>query len=66
MQPAGSAKHPYEIWVMTQTSNSNNQKTSSKPKVKIISAWKYPGVSPINAPPPIPAEVWEELGISGK
>lgn len=32
MQPAGSQKHPYEIWVMI----SANAR-------KIISAWRYPG-----------------------
>ncbi len=36
MQPAGSVKHPYEIWVMIQ---------DMKGKRKIISAWRYPGVT---------------------
>jgi hypothetical protein len=30
-------------------------------KIIIISAWRYPGVSPIHEPPPIPEEVWEIL-----
>ncbi|MBI4094807.1 MAG: hypothetical protein HY435_01280 [Candidatus Liptonbacteria bacterium] len=34
MQPAGSAKHPYEIWVMFQDAGQRR---------KVISAWKYPG-----------------------
>lgn len=34
MQPAGSRKNPYEIWVMVQ---------DEKNKRKIISAWRYPG-----------------------
>lgn len=34
MQPAGSAKHPSEIWVMIQ---------DKKGERKIISAWRYPG-----------------------
>ncbi|MBI4085578.1 MAG: hypothetical protein HY432_03705 [Candidatus Liptonbacteria bacterium] len=34
MQPAGSAKHPYEIWIMLQ---------DEKSRRKIISAWRYPG-----------------------
>lgn len=34
MQPAGSTRNPYEVWVMVQDSNM---------KRKIISAWKYPG-----------------------
>ena len=37
MQRAGSKKHPYEVWVMYQL---------EKKKIKIISAWKYPGRSP--------------------
>lgn len=34
MQPAGTLKNPYEIWVMME--DTKNQR-------KIISAWKYPG-----------------------
>ncbi len=34
-------------------------------RVTIISTWRYPGVSPIGEPPPIPEEVWEELNKSG-
>jgi hypothetical protein len=30
-------------------------------KTRIISAWRYPGVSPLREPPPIPEEVWEIL-----
>ena len=36
MQITGSAKHPYEIWVMIQ---------DMKGKRKVISAWRYPGVT---------------------
>lgn len=46
MQVAGSAKHPYEIWVMVQ-------------KSKIISAWKYPGRTKIGEP--LPFEILEEI-----
>ncbi len=71
MQPAGSKKHPYEIWVMWATKFKNqNLKIKmtiqnaklTKFKIKqtlIISAWKYPGVSPVHEPPPIPDDVWE-------
>lgn len=41
MQPAGSKKHPYEIWVMVQKAKRKSQ--SAKCIVKVISAWKYPG-----------------------
>ncbi|TSC82390.1 MAG: hypothetical protein G01um101420_401 [Parcubacteria group bacterium Gr01-1014_20] len=36
MQRAGSGKHPYELWVMLE---------EGKTKRKIISAWRYPGVT---------------------
>jgi len=73
MQAAGSKKHPYEIWVMWQQ-KVKNQKGRTIPftrgrsltKIKIpekqiiiISAWKYPGESPVHEPPPIPNDVWE-------
>lgn len=89
MQPAGSPKHPYEIWVMWEikdnkdkiknrdviarrrvplerdatTKQSRGSATArdigggaAQKQFSIISAWKYPGVSPIHEPPPIPAE----------
>ncbi len=62
MQSAGSAKHPYEIWIMYQQKvKSSKLKGQSGGKITIISAWRYPGISPIGEPPPIPEEVWEEL-----
>lgn len=41
MQPYGSQKHPKEIWVMYQIFSQKNKK-----KKRIISAWRYPGISP--------------------
>lgn len=38
MCPAGSKKHPTEIWLMYQKTKEG--------KTKIITAWRYPGVSP--------------------
>lgn len=67
MQPAGSAKHPFEIWVMWQSKvKSQNSKVKTKfnlggEQIIIISAWRYPGVSPLREPPPIPDDVWEVL-----
>lgn len=70
MQPAGSKKHPFEIWVMWATSRKSHVANSKSPKTKfslgnqkitIISAWRYPGVSPLREPPPIPDDVWEAL-----
>jgi hypothetical protein len=69
MQPAGSKQHPYEIWVMwflagarDKTEAFNNKKNFNFNKqIKIISAWRYPGVSPIHEPPPIPDDVLEMI-----
>jgi len=60
MQAAGR-KRPYEIWVMYQIKKSKvkNQK-SKREKIIMISAWKYPGKSPIREPP-IPENVLENL-----
>ena len=52
MQKAGTKKHPTEIWVMYQT---------LKSKLRIISAWRYPGISPKREPPPIPEDALAEL-----
>lgn len=63
MQPAGSKKHPYEIWVMWTNSKSqianSKAKFNARQKTTIISTWRYPGISPIHEPPPIPEDVWE-------
>ena len=59
MQPAGSQKHPTEIWLMYQII-SQRSKTKGQ-KIRIISAWRYPGVSPISQPPPIPEDIAQEL-----
>jgi hypothetical protein len=47
----GGRKRLYEIWLMYQI---------KKSKIIMISAWKYPGKSPIKRPP-IPEEVLENL-----
>lgn len=56
MQRAGSKKHPYEIWLMYQTI-----KIKGNIRTKIISAWKYPGISPVGEPIPIPEDIAKEL-----
>lgn len=55
MQRAGTKKHPTEIWMMYQVEK------IKKIKIKIISAWRYPGKSPIGKPPPIPEDILAEL-----
>jgi len=54
MQRAGTKKHPTEIWLMYQ---------KGRKKIKIISAWRYPAVSPIGQPPPIPEDIFWELTL---
>ncbi len=49
MQPAGTQRYS-EIWVMYKLADK---------KIKIITAWRYPGVSPQRDP--IPKEVLEEI-----
>ena len=56
MQTTGTKKHSKEIWLMYQIVKSK-VKTQ---KLKVISAWRYPGKSPIGKPP-IPDDILEEL-----
>ena len=56
MQPAGTKQRPYEIWSMYAT--------RGKKKI-IITAWRYPGISPIRETIPIPADILEELKKEG-
>src|SRR3989344_76861 len=53
MQPAGSKKRPSEVWTMYQG--------IGEKKKKIISTWRYPGVSKAGKPIPIPEEILVEL-----
>jgi len=52
MQPAGTKKHPTEIWLMYQKAGK---------RIKIITAWRYPGISPTGKEIPIPADIISEL-----
>jgi len=66
MQPAGTKRYQ-EIWVMYKLIKPNNLKSkiknikfaTNKPKIKIITAWRYPGKSPEGNP--VPQEVIEEV-----
>lgn len=51
-----------EVWVMYQK-KSGGQSPLSSPTLKIISAWRYPGISPKRSP--IPEEIWQELENQG-
>jgi len=59
MQPAGTKKHPTEIWLMYQVIKSKSKIQNAK--IRIISAWRYPGISPIGEPPPIPEDILKDL-----
>ena len=69
MQPRGSAKTPQEIWVMYQLRRSKEsgfstaygKAVASEPKTRVISAWRYPGISPVGKKIPIPDEILQEL-----
>ncbi|OHB20444.1 MAG: hypothetical protein A2939_04390 [Parcubacteria group bacterium RIFCSPLOWO2_01_FULL_48_18] len=67
MQPASStAKHQTEIWVMykliaKQSSVQRMALQKHLAKIKIISCWRYPGISPLRQPPPIPEDILKEI-----
>ncbi len=52
MQPAGTKKHPTEIWLMYR---------KTKKRIKIITAWRYPTISPVGKEIPIPNDIISEL-----
>jgi hypothetical protein len=58
MQPSISSKNPYEIWVMYQEIGSLKGTLNQKKK-RIITAWRYPGKSPVRNP--IPEDVLREI-----
>ena len=66
MQPAGTKRYQ-EIWVMYKLAKRVNSKPQSKidsllgrqKKIRIITAWRYPGKSPERDP--IPDEIFEEI-----
>jgi len=52
MQKTGTKKHPTEAWLMFQKKGK---------KIRIISAWRYPGVTPIGQRPQIPQDTLNEI-----
>ncbi len=50
MQPAGNLKNPYELWVMI---------VEEKARRKIISAWRYPGITKPRES--LPSQIMREL-----
>ena len=74
MQKAGSIKNPQEIWVMYAEKRDKRQGTRDTkrnqlgglsfvagPKKIVITAWRYPGVSPIRDRVPLPEGLMAEL-----
>ena len=72
MQKTGSQKNPSEIWVMYQKKLLRKKRENSSldklknilergEKIIVISAWRYPGISP-QGPPPIPENIIREIG----
>lgn len=64
MQITGTKKHPTEAWMMYQLINSKSEARNQKQKIrklKIISAWRYPGRTPEGARPIIPEDVLRDL-----
>jgi len=70
MQPSGSKKRKEEIWVMwrekiknekLKSKNDNLKLKMNEPKIIIISAWRYPGQSPVGKRIQIPENVLEDL-----
>jgi hypothetical protein len=58
MQEGSNKKKPSEIWVMYSFPKKAKRKI-------VISAWRYPGVSPIGKQIPIPDDILEELKREG-
>jgi len=80
MQPSTNIKKPTEVWVMYQdkskvitrkrSERSNRRMTESQKlkagnKIVVISAWRYPGISPIGKKITIPQDILEELREEG-
>ncbi len=71
MQKTGSKKRPTEIWLMYQIIKSKvkspaltgrcSPNSVGRQKLKVISAWRYPGISPKGKQIPIPDDILEEL-----
>lgn len=78
MQPTGSPKKPTEIWVMYAEKKEKRLPAKDLRKIKtgfrsmivgnqkvIITAWRYPAVSPVRDQIPIPADILAELKREG-
>jgi hypothetical protein len=60
MHKAGTKAKPWEVWSMWRTEG-----RAMESKTIIITAWRYPGTSPIRSAAPIPAGLLSELRAEG-
>ena len=60
MKRNDTPKRKEEMWVMCQTLGDRVKGIGSR-KLRIISVWRYPGVSPKGKILPIPQDILEEL-----
>ncbi|HXV26876.1 MAG TPA: hypothetical protein VD862_02555 [Candidatus Paceibacterota bacterium] len=65
MQFAGTKQKPTEIWVMWREEGKKKSGLLAVRRKIIITAWRYPGVSPIRSAPPLPDGVLAELDAEG-
>lgn len=70
MQSSGSGKRPHEIWIMIQSVEADKRglkpfgeaqggRGITRKKTKIISAWRYPGIT--KSGQPLPEEILREM-----
>lgn len=60
MQKAGTKGRPWEMWAMWR------EESKKSGRKVIITAWRYPGTSPVRGKVPIPSEVIAELEAEGE
>jgi len=65
MQTAGTKARPWEIWVMWRERKKAVVDVLNPNQKVIITAWRYPGVSPVREKVPIPSEIVAELEAEG-
>jgi len=61
MQITGTKKHPTEVWMMYSAFVKTSADKQKIKRIKIISAWRYPGRTPVGERPIIPDDILEEL-----
>lgn len=62
MQVSGTKKYPGEVWMMY--SYLNRTDVGKKERIlRIISAWRYPGRTPLGQHPVIPEDTLDELNL---